>query len=299
MASTALTRIRILRRSLRVHQWAKNLLIFVPLVLGGRAADAAAWQAALIGFVALCCVASAGYLINDLGDLNDDRNHWSKRLRPLASGELAERSAVLMAAVGIVLGGALALYLGIAALLALALYLALTTAYSFYLKRVPILDVFTLASLYTFRLAFGIVLTDVRLSPWLLIFSMFVFLALSLVKRHTELARLTKENTGHSLGRGYLPQDLPIVLGLGLAASLGAVLIVILYLIEDAFPRNFYSHPYALWSIPPILFLFLARLWLLSQRGLLRDDPVAFALKDGVSLLLGLLMGAGFVLALL
>jgi 4-hydroxybenzoate polyprenyltransferase len=287
----------ILIRALRAHQWVKNLLVFVPLILGGKASDFQAWTLTAYGFIALCCVASAGYLINDLRDLPHDRNHWSKRDRPLASGALSRRSAMLLIAAGIAVGGSLATYLGLAAVLALALYLALTTSYSLYLKRIPLLDVFVLACLFTFRLGFGVVLANVRPSSWLLIFSMFVFLSLSLAKRHTELYRVEAGNAFDDHGRGYRPQDLPLILGMGLAAALGAVLIAVLYLVEDAFPSNFYSSPSFLWVTPSLIFLFLARVWLLSQRGLLHDDPIAFAIRDGVSLLIGLLTSIAFVAA--
>ena len=180
---------------------------------------------------------------------------------------------------------------------ALWLYLCVSLSYSFYLKRVPILDVFLLASLFTLRLGFGIVLTGVELSPWLLVFSMFVFLSLSTAKRHTEILRTAERGKAAVPGRGYSEQDAPLTLGIGLAAMLGAVIIVILYLIEDAFPRGFYANPGFLWAVPILLFLFLGRIWLLCQRGELNDDPVAFALKDKQSLACGGLMGLAFVAA--
>jgi 4-hydroxybenzoate polyprenyltransferase len=155
-----------------------------------------------------------------------------------------------------------------------------------------------LASLFTLRLGFGIVLADVKLSPWILVFSMFVFSSLSMAKRHTELLRLTERGLQSMPGRGYMSVDAPLTLGIGLASMLGAILIMVLYLIEDAFPRGFYSYPAALWAIPPILSLFLGRIWLVSQRGQLRDDPVAFALKDRISLLLGAMMALSFTAAL-
>jgi magnesium-transporting ATPase (P-type) len=164
---------------------------------------------------------------------------------------------------------------------------------------VPLLDIFVLASLFTLRLGLGIVLTDVQMSFWLLVFSMFAFLSLSAAKRHSEALHLVEHGLDHMPSRGYLAADVPLLLGLGLAASLGAVLIMILYLIEDAFPRQFYSTPAYLWAIPPILFLFFGRIWLLCQRGRLHDDPVAFALKDRTSLALGLLTAAAFAAALL
>jgi 4-hydroxybenzoate polyprenyltransferase len=286
-------------RSLRLHQWAKNALIFVPLVLGGKARDASAWLDAAWGFLALGFAASAAYIINDLWDIANDRGHWTKRSRPFASGKLSARAGMLLAAAGLGIGFGFAAFLGAAGLATLALYVVLATSYTFVWKRVPILDVFILASLFTLRVGFGIVLIDVWLSPWLLIFSMFLFLSLSTAKRHTEVLRLAALGLDAMPGRGYIAGDAPLLLGMGLASMLGAVLILVLYLIEDAFPHGLYGNPTWLWVIPPILFLFLGRVWLLSQRGQLHDDPVEFAMKDGVSLLLGLLIGLGFTAALL
>ena len=288
----------VLRRSLRLHQWAKNALVFVPLVLGGKALDTSAWTMAALGFIALSLAASATYVVNDLWDLPNDRRHWSKRFRPLASGELSIREAIYLAASGLAAAFGVAASIGNAALAMLALYAAGTLSYSFFLKRVPILDVLVLAALYTFRLGFGIVLAKVLLSPWIMVFSMFVFGSLSMAKRHTEVLRLAERGIGAMPGRGYIASDAPLTLGVGLASMLGAILIMVLYLIEDAFPRGFYANPAALWAVPPILFLFLGRIWLISQRGQLHDDPVAYALKDRISLSLGSTMVLTFAAAL-
>jgi 4-hydroxybenzoate polyprenyltransferase len=284
---------------LRLHQWAKNLLVFAPLVLGGKAADLSAWLSALLGFFALGFVASATYIINDLWDLPSDRRHWSKRMRPLASGDLSIRAGIMLASAGLAAGFGLITGAGRGGLAMLGLYVVLALSYSFAWKRVALLDVFMLASLFTLRLAFGIVLTDVRLSAWLLVFSMFLFTSLSMAKRHTEVLRLAERGLEDTKGRGYVANDAPLTLGMGLASMFGAVLIMILYLIEDAFPHGVYANPSYLWGIPVILFLFIGRIWLLCQRGQLRDDPVAFALKDRVSLLLGLLMSIVFAAALI
>jgi 4-hydroxybenzoate polyprenyltransferase len=291
--------LNILRRSLRLHQWAKNALVFAPLVLGGKAGDLSAWLNALLGFFALSFVASATYIVNDLWDLPSDRRHWSKRMRPLASGDLSIRAGIVLAIAGLAAGFGLVTSAGPAALAMLGLYTAGALSYSFAWKRVAILDVFVLASLFTLRLGFGIVLTEVRLSPWLLVFSMFVFTSLSIAKRHTEVLRLAERGLGDTEGRGYIAGDAPLTLGMGLASMFAGVLIMILYLIEDALPQGVYAHPSYLWAIPFILSLFLGRIWLLSQRNQLRDDPVAFALKDRVSLLLGLLMSIVFAAALI
>lgn len=288
----------ILRRTLRLHQWAKNGLIFVPLVLGGKGGQSAAWLNALAGFLALGFAASATYIINDLRDLPDDRRHRSKRTRPLANGDLSIRSGLLLAIAGLVIGFSLAAYLGLSAVTMLALYVTLSLSYSFYWKRIPILDAFVLASLFTLRLGIGIVLTEVKLSLWLLVFSMFIFLSLAMAKRYTEVLSLTGSGSMTIPGRSYVSNDGPLILALGTGAAMAAVLVMILYLIEDAYPRQFYANPAFLWALPAILFLFLGRVWLLSERQQLHDDPVAFALKDRVSLLLGLLMSLTLAAAL-
>ncbi|MGO8951831.1 MAG: UbiA family prenyltransferase [Rhodomicrobium sp.] len=277
----------VLHRSLRLHQWAKNALVFVPLVLGGKALESSAWIMAMLGFIALGLAASATYIVNDLWDLPSDRRHWSKRFRPLASGDLSIREGLLWSAACLAGGLGVAAVTGNGATIMLALYIAGTLSYSFGWKRVPILDVFVLAGLFTLRLGFGILLADVVISPWLLVFSMFVFGSLSMAKRHTEVLRLAERGLDCMPGRGYIQADAPLTLGVGLASMLGAILIMVLYLIEDAFPRGFYANPAFLWAVPPILFLFLSRIWLISQRGQLHDDPVAFALKDRLSLALG------------
>lgn len=285
-------------RSLRPHQWAKNALVFVPLVLGGLLLEYDAWGYAFLGFVALCLAASATYVVNDLWDLESDRQHWSKRERPFAAGELSLTIGLVLAAVLFIAAFAIGALIGSEEMAMLGVYVLGALSYTLFWKRIPIADIFALAALFTFRIALGIMILDVRISPWLLVFSMFIFLSLSAAKRHTELLRNSRSPQQAVPGRGYVTGDAPLLLGLGLAAMLGAVLINIMYLLEDAFPRAVYGNTDWLWTIPPIVFLFLGRIWLLSHRGELLDDPVAFALKDRVSLLLGGLMAFFFLAAI-
>jgi 4-hydroxybenzoate polyprenyltransferase len=288
-----------LRRGLRFHQWAKNALVFVPLVLGGKALDPSAWLHALGGFAAVSLLASATYLLNDLWDLTEDRRHWSKKRRPLASGDLPIATAIGLIAGGGMSAFAIAAMIGPACVGALALYLAISLAYSFRLKREPIIDVFVLASLFSMRLGLGVVVADVVFSPWLFVFSMFIFLSLSAAKRQTEITRMVAHGLNATPGRGYRAGDAPMMLALGVAMMVATVLIMVIYLVEDAFPAGFYKHPHFLWAFPLVLFLWLARIWLLCHRGELHDDPVAFALKDRLSLFHGALMCAAFGAALL
>lgn len=286
-----------LLRSLRPHQWAKNTLIFIPLILAGRAGDREAWIACGLGFVAWGLVASAAYLVNDLKDLSFDRLHHSKRKRPIASGELPTGLAVAAGATIGACGLLLAIFLGKAAFLLLLLYAVASIAYSFGLKRVPILDVLILAALFTMRLVFGIAVADVPASPWLLVFSMFVFMSLSLAKRYAEAARNGNDGRNEIQGRGYIARDTPLLLALGVSTTAGAVLIMILYLIEEAFAAAFYRSPVWLWLLPVILFLWLGRIWLLAGRQVLDEDPIRFAIGDRASLGLGLTMIIIFMIA--
>ena len=270
----------------------------MPLVLGGAALNPAAWLGALAGFLALGLVASGTYLLNDLHDLPDDRRHASKRRRPLASGALPLRHAALGAPLGIAAGFALAGFvLGSPGLALVTAYLAGTLAYTFALKRQPIVDAAALACLFTLRLAAGIVVAGVAASAWLLVFSMFLFTSLAFAKRHTEIARLAAGGRERAAGRGYVVADGPVVLALGVASGTGAVFIFVIYLIEEVARRGFYDHPAWLWLAPMALFLWLGRIWLLCGRKELDDDPVAFAVKDTPSLALAAAMAGSVALA--
>jgi 4-hydroxybenzoate polyprenyltransferase/phosphoserine phosphatase len=285
---------RVLIKAARVKQWAKNALIFIPLFLAGMATDIAAWRDALLAFFGLGFVASATYLLNDLFDLADDRRHWTKRSRPLASGALPIGEGLMLVPVLSVAGFALAAAAGWAVLATVTLYTVVTLAYSFHVKRVPILDVAVLATLFTLRLFLGVVAIGAVISPWLFVFSMALFLSLSTAKRHTEVVRMALHGKTKTAGRGYIARDEPMLLALGLAAAMSAVVLFSLYLTAEAFHAAMYTAPGFLWATPILLFLWLGRIWLVSQRGELDDDPVAFALKDKASLVLGLMLGLAF-----
>ena len=294
----AASRARALVKGLRLHQWAKNGLVFLPLVLGGRAGDPAAWGLALAAFLALGLVASASYLLNDLLDLPHDRAHWSKRERPLASGRLPLATGIAALILGLAGGLAVAFAAGAAVLAGVLAYLALTLTYSAWLKRVPMLDALTLGSLFTLRIAVGVAAIAVAWSPWLLTFSMFLFTSLSFAKRHTELRGAAKRGRfGKLSGRGYQSADEPVVLAFGIAAGLASIVIFILYLANEAFRHAALAAPLALWMFPMVLVLFMGRVWLLAGRDELHDDPVAFAVKDRPSLALAGIAGLAFGIA--
>ena len=269
--------------SLRLHQWVKNLLVFAPIVLGGQLGDMRSLLATVAAFLALGLVASSTYLINDILDVADDRRHWSKRERPIAKGLLSASAASIWAAIGLAAGLTLAAAISLSVLGVLLLYVVLTLSYSLGLKRLPLIDGLVLATQFTLRLALGVAAAQVPPSPWLFVFSMFLFTSLSLAKRYTELGRLGMVQGTQIAGRGYRTEDAPLVLAIGVAAGLGAVIIVILYIIEDAFRQSFYGSTASLWGFPPLVFLLVCRIWLVTVRGEMHDDPVRFMLADRVS----------------
>jgi 4-hydroxybenzoate polyprenyltransferase len=285
--------------SVRLHQWIKNVLVFAPLILGGRLDNAHALLATVLSFIALGLVASATYLLNDILDVADDRRHWSKRNRPIARGDLSAPIAATWA--GIALGSGLALGALVSryALAVLLIYAALSLAYSVALKRLPLVDGLALATQFTLRLALGVAAAQVPPSPWLFVFSMFLFTSLSLAKRHTELCRLDTTVEKSIAGRGYRAEDAPLVLAIGAASGLCAVVIITLYIIEDAFRQSFYGSTMWLWGFPPLVFLLISRIWLVTARGEMTDDPVRFMQADRAAQVLLAALTVCFLLALL
>ncbi|HYE14221.1 MAG TPA: UbiA family prenyltransferase [Pyrinomonadaceae bacterium] len=270
--------------ALRAHQWIKNLLVFVPLIMAHRVFDAAALAHAGYAFAAWCLCASAVYVTNDLLDAEADRSHPYKKRRPLASGRLSARAALVLIPALLVPGLAVALLLLPALFaLSLALYLALTTAYSLSLKRVAIVDVMVLAGLYTLRVVSGGLATGIEVSPWLLAFSMFLFLSLAFVKRYTEL----REHGGEGSRRGYARDDMALLKSFGTASGYLSVLVLALYINNSREVTVLYRRPGALWLVGPCLLYWVTRVWLLADRGRLHDDPVVFTVKDPASYVVG------------
>ena len=287
MLSRRPAHIRDFGKALRLHQWAKNLLIFIPLVLGGASGNPILLMKSVLCFLAFGVVASSTYVINDMLDLENDRRHPKKQHRPLASGRIAIPAAFWLVILGLGIGLSIGAFLGFLVLLALLGYLTATLAYSLVLKRKPIVDVVLLAGLYTWRLFVGVLVANVILSPWLMVFSFAFFLSLSLTKRHSEINDMLVKGVTALPGRGYQSSDGPFVLSMGVAAGVSSILIFVLYLIEGAFHAAYFKQPEVLWVCPVILLLWLCRVWLLSARGLLHEDPVVFAVIDKKSLLLG------------
>ena len=307
-----------LLRTIRPHQWAKNILLLLPLALAHEVGFAdplrrAKLVAGLWAFVSFSFCASAAYVLNDLHDLQADRRHPTKRNRPFASGRVPVGYGAPL------LGGLIAASAAIAIpelpsrfVALLSLYFILTLSYSFYFKRKLLLDVVLLAGLYTLRIIAGAVAVNVPLTPWMLAFSMFFFLSLAFAKRYTEVMGIEAAHKIQTEGRGYRVEDLSILPVAGLASGYLSVLVFALY-INDVMhgggtliggisgavapPRVVYPRPYMLWLICPVLLYWVTRLWFIARRGALHDDPVVFAMEDRVSWMAGVLAVLLVVLA--
>lgn len=280
----------VLARQLRVQQWVKNLLVFLPLLLAHRLGDFQAWGAAGLAFVVFSLAASGAYCLNDLFDLAADRRSAQKSHRPLAAGELA-----LVAGVGLALALPLAA-LGLAFLLpraftlAAGLYLVATVAYSLSIKRIAGADVVFLTGLYALRILAGGLATDIEVTQWLLGFSVFFFLSLSLLKRHGELLAMSPES-GDLPGRSYRAADADTIRSFGAASAYVSVLVLILYMSGETVAR-LYRHKQLIWLLGPLLLFWFHRLWLLSGRGQIPGDPIPFVLRDRTSYFVALAAGA-------
>jgi len=285
-------------RAVRSHQWTKNVLVLVPIFVGHAHGDLAAIGKAAMAVALLCVLSSATYILNDLVDLDADRRHATKSLRPFASGDLKILHGLIAAPLMIAAALACALALSPPFALVLLAYLCLTLAYSLGLKRVALLDVFVIGVLFTLRIVMGAAVADLGHSAWLLSFALAFFLSLALAKRHGEVMRAARIDAEEIAGRGYRGSDWPVTLSFGIGIALVSVVIMLLYMTNDAAPSGFYQHPAWLYAIPALVTVWLMRIWLLSNRMLLHDDPVVFALRDRTSLVLGLAVSVAFYLAL-
>lgn len=277
-------------RALRVHQWAKNTLLFVLLFAAHRATDPILLGKDLLAFSAFCLCASSVYILNDLLDLSSDRQHPKKRYRPFAVGHLPISVGLLVSPVLIFLAFATGLIVNYEFTLVLGVYFVFTLGYSFWAKRIMILDIIVLAILYTLRIIAGGSAASIPPSFWLLAFSVFFFLSLAMVKRYSELLVMKRLGQITAHGRGYHTEDFPVILSLGAASGYAAVLVLSLYL-NSPEVRSLYRHPEILWTVIPILLFWMSRVWLITHRGGMHDDPVIFAIKDKISLLLIPLVG--------
>ena len=284
-------------RALRVHQWLKNLLIVVPLLAAHQLSSFSGLVQVFYAFVAFSLCASSVYVLNDLLDLDSDRQHIRKRKRPFAACTIPLSQGMLMVPLLLGLAFAVSMFLPVRFILVLAAYFVMTLAYSIRLKRQVIVDVMMLAGLYTMRIIAGAAATAITPSFWLLAFSMFIFLSLALVKRYSELLITLQSNKQEAAGRGYSVNDLPVLMSLGVSSGLGSVLILALYL-NNPETNLMYPNTMWLWLMPPLLLYWVSRMWMKAHRGQVDDDPVVFAAKDWQSLLVLLISACIFIAAL-
>ncbi|MCB1196809.1 MAG: UbiA family prenyltransferase [Deltaproteobacteria bacterium] len=280
--STGRVSMREFFRAIRIHQWLKNILIFLPLLLSHKIFEVEKFHHALVAFFCMSLTASATYIINDLFDIESDRAHPEKKNRPFASGKIQIKTGVLLSM--LLLSGALVVsfFESVALCKLLFIYTAITLFYSLYLKSIAILDVIVLAFLYTHRIIIGSVITNIRLSEWLFSFSIFLFFSLGFLKRNNEILKKnqSKEGNGQNvLGRGYLVSDLEIIQIFGVSAGVCSVLIFVLYINSEAMSA-LYQVKYWLWLIAPLLLFWVGRIWLKAARGLIDEDPIVFTMKD-------------------
>jgi 4-hydroxybenzoate polyprenyltransferase len=284
--------------ALRIHQWSKNLLVFVPLLTGHAYSSTVSVSQAVVAFFLFGVAASSIYLLNDLFDIEADRHHPTKKNRPIANGEINLFHAWLVWPSMLTFSVVLAIYaLPIAFVAVMAGYIILTLTYTMFFKKWVFFDVLVLAILYCVRIIGGAFAVALNISFWLLLFSMFVFLSLALMKRFSELKVIkTNDTQNRLLGRGYLLEDLEVIGSMGICAGYISVLVLALYL-QDPQIIKLYEWPQQLWVMCPLMLFWISRAWLLTNRGLMNDDPIVFALRDGISWMVGFAMVAVLIIA--
>lgn len=295
---SALSTIKQILVAIRVHQWPKNALVFLPLLLSHRYFEPALIGASVLAFFALGFAASTIYVLNDLMDVGSDRKHPSKRRRPFASGAIAARWGLAIMVATATVTALIATLLPPVFTLALATYLGLNLLYTTYLKRKLLVDVLALSGSYTLRILAGNAATGIELSFWLLAFSIFLFFSLALVKRYVEMDTIgvSQPLEKRVMGRGYRYVDLEMLSQMGVSSAFAAIMVLALY-VERVGTTGLYKRPELIWLICPIVLYVVSRIWFLAKRGEMRDDPVAFILRDWRSHLMGLIVLAIMVAA--
>lgn len=266
-------------KAIRVYQWVKNLLIFIPIITSHSFHSLSLIFETLYAFIAFSMIASSGYVLNDLLDLNSDRIHPRKRFRPFASGKLSIRSGLVLS-LGLFSGGTLiASKLNISFTIILLIYFLTSFAYSLYFKKIALYDVFILASLYSIRLIAGGLVTGIPISFWLIAFSTFLFLSLAFLKRYSELMNIKTKTDLKDRGREYFISDLNLLQIMGIASGFMSVVVFALY-IDSPVVNQLYTHPQFLWGISLLLLFWISRIWIITNRGEMTDDPIIYAVKD-------------------
>lgn len=291
--------LRTFLKAIRVHQWVKNALIFIPLITSHKFTELPLIITCFVAFIAFGFCASATYLINDLTDLDSDRNHWKKKLRPLACGSLSIKAGFFIIAIMLIVAGFLAFSVSLAFFITLCGYTAITLGYSFLFKRLQTVDIVVLAALYTLRIIAGGAAIGVEPSFWLLTLSMFVFLSLAIVKRISEVLKAIDNDSGEGKlsGRGYFTSDIDILRSLASSSGMVSILVFAMY-INSPDVIVLYSHPQALWLVCPVFAYWLMRVLIMSSRGEIDEDPITFALKDTRSWFAGIAIAIAIFAAL-
>lgn len=283
-------------KALRLHQWAKNVLLFVPILAAHEISDVGLLFNVALAFVAFGLTASAVYLVNDLADLDNDRRHPRKSRRPFAAGDIPLLYGVFLSPLLLTVSFLIASYVNNGFLLWLVAYLCITTLYTFVLKKLVLVDCLTLAFLYTLRIVAGAAVIEQELSFWLIAFAVFLFLSLAFIKRNSEINSVEVIRNGEISGRGYSESDGLLVLVMGVAACYSSVTVFALYLNSEAITL-LYKLPEVMWAQVPTLLFWMSWMWLQSHRANMHDDPLVFAIKDKVSLICGLMFGLVGVIA--
>jgi 4-hydroxybenzoate polyprenyltransferase len=279
-------------KQIRGHQWSKNLLLFAPLVLAHLVTSPPAVVAAVLAVIVFSLTASSVYIANDLVDLPHDRQHARTRNRPLASGLISIRSALVVGALFLVIGFGVSLaFLPPTFTVMLLGYLVFNALYSLWLKRIPVLDMLLLAGFYVYRVLIGGVAVGAVISPWLPAFSMFFFLSLGIIKRYSDLMLAARHNQTKVAGRSYTMADIDFIRTAGISSSCVAVLVLALYL-QSAEVTHLYHRPQILWLVCPLVLYWSLRAWYIANRGEMDDDPINFALRDVTSYVVGAITAA-------
>ena len=281
---------------LRLHQWVKNLLLFIPLFAAHQFTNSQSLSLLAMAFLSFSLCASSVYIANDLLDLESDRRHPRKKFRPFAAGSVAVWKGGVLAPILAFASIGIATAVGINFLACLLVYVALTCAYSLWLKRLVLIDCLTLAGLYTLRIMAGAAAVTVTVSFWLLTFSIFIFLSLAFVKRYAELKLQESDSKARAHGRSYYTTDLPIVQMLGITAGNASVLVLALYLHSENVRRH-YASPEFLWAVVPLMLFWVSWMWVKAHRGQMHDDPIVFASRDKASMIVGAILILVFLTA--
>jgi 4-hydroxybenzoate polyprenyltransferase/phosphoserine phosphatase len=283
-------RLKVLVKALRVHQWSKNFLIFLPMLLSGHYLNLWQWMHCVLAFFSYSFIASSVYILNDLLDIEADRRHPDNRKRPFAAGTMSIGKGVLLAPLLLASGLSIGAWLSAVYFWVVTGYFVMTCLYSLRLKQVVMADIIVLSILYTWRVLAGGVATSIVISEWFLTFALFFFLSLALLKRCSELILMEQNNQKKNVRRGYLVADLPLLVSVGVANGYLSVLVLALY-INDPKVASHMRYPQALWILCPMLLYWISRMWLKAYRGAMPTDPLVFALRDKTSYVIAFLTG--------